>query len=165
MSSGIGTTMNELKIAQLKAAIDAYDARHMLADNGTGGAGSSGDGGSEGAGNTPSPGQGDVDPGYSQYVDQCMADQGADVAGEIAAAGLPLAPVPKTKWELGRTLGGGARDTTWASRGASAMGLPARNGLRTAGAIAAKITAIPVGAAGGYWFGSLLICSATYEAK
>jgi RHS repeat-associated protein len=134
-----------------------------LEETGAGGASSTGEGGSEGGGNTPCEGQEGPDPAYSRCVDQCMSSQGADIAAEIAATMLPFAPTPKTPWELSKTLGGGSSTTTWGSRAAAAMGLPARNGLRTASAVVAKASAFPFAAAGGYWLGSLMVCAASCE--
>ena len=134
-----------------------------VAPTGSGGASSSGAGGEEGIGNTPDPNQATEDPAYEQCIDRCMVSQGADIAGDVALVCLPFAPTPKTSWELGKTLGGGSSVTTWASRAAAAAGLPARNGLRTAGSIAAKATAVPFAAAGGYWVGSLVACAASCE--
>jgi hypothetical protein len=87
-----------------------------------------------------------------------MKSQGADKAAEVLGVCAPFAPTPKTPWEMSKTLGGGSSLTTWASRLASLFGLPARNGLRTAGAVAGKASAVVGSFAGGYWIGSGAAC-------
>ncbi len=60
--------------------------------------------------------------------------------------------------EVSNTLGGGSSLTTWERRLASLLGLPARNGLRTAGAVGGKASAVVGSFAGGYWIGSGAAC-------
>jgi hypothetical protein len=88
-----------------------------------------------------------------------MEAQGADYAAGVFVGLSPFAPTPKTAWEMGRTMGGGATMTTWASRASAALGMSAGNWLRTAGAGAAKLSGLPYAGAGGYLAGSGAICT------
>ena len=93
-----------------------------------------------------------------------MEAQGADYAVAVFTGLSPFAPTPKTAWELGRTLGGGATMTTWASRLSAGLGMPAANPLRSAGAAAAEYSALPYAFAGGYYAGSAAVCAAALSA-
>ncbi len=132
--------------------------------DGMGGASGFGEGGGEGA-----PGAlGDDDGGlvcggdddFAKCWEDCMDAQGADYAAGVFVGLSPFAPTPKTAWELGRTMGGGASMTTWASRLSAGLGMAASNSLRSAGAVAGKVSALPYAFAGGYYGGSAAVCSA-----
>jgi hypothetical protein len=114
-------------------------------------------GGGEGGGNTPSAYTPQPDP-FGDCLDHCMKGQGADVAAKVVEICAPFAPTPKSPWEMSKTLGGGSSLTTWASRLASLFGLPARNGLRTAGKVGGVTSAVVGSAAAGYWVGSGAAC-------
>jgi hypothetical protein len=111
-------------------------------------------GGGEGGGNTPGEVHTQSDP-FGDCVDQCMNDQGADVAGDVVLMCLPFAPTPKFPWEM---IKGASPLTTWASR--LSFGMGAVNPIRTAGRLAAQATAVPMSFAAGYWTGSAGACIA-----
>ena len=129
--------------------------------DGMGGASGFGGGGAEGAPGDDSQNLtcGDGDEEFANCWSDCMEAQGADYAAGVFVGLSPFAPMPKTGWELGRTMGGGATMTTLASRASAAFGMPASNWLRTAGAGAAKLSALPYAGAGGYLAGSAAVCS------
>jgi len=130
--------------------------------DGAGGMPGSGDGGNEGAGGSFPD---DPEPAvcgneFANCWHDCMEAQGADYAAEMFLALMPIAPTPKTAWELSKTLAGGAEMTTWASRVSAGLGMAARNPLRGAGAAAAEYSALPYAFAAGYVTGSAAVCSA-----
>jgi hypothetical protein len=126
---------------------------------GAGGASGAGAGGSEGAGNEATQGPPE-NSAWADCFDRCMERQGANVAGAVVLMCVPFLPTPKTRWELGKTLGGGSPYTTWLSRASSALGMPANNALRTAGRYAATASAGAASGAAAYYATSAVLCSA-----
>jgi hypothetical protein len=127
-----------------------------------GGAGGLGDLGGEGA-----PGFSPDDPQpmaceseAMNCFNECMDAQGADYAAYAFWLAVPFGPVPKTEWELSKTLSGGASTTTLASRLSSYLHYPARNGLRTAGRYSSYFAGPLAAGAAGYWSGSAAVCAA-----
>ncbi len=91
---------------------------------------------------------------------RCMNELGADIAMDFVVSVAAFAPTLKSSYEMGRTLAGGSSLTTWGSRLSSALGMAARNGLRTVSARAARVVAVPYSAAVGYLAGATAACTA-----
>jgi hypothetical protein len=98
-------------------------------------------------------------PSPDQCYNGCIDGLGANYAMDVLLFTTPFAPTLKTPAEFAKTLGGGSRLTTWASRASARLGMPARNWLRSGGRVAAGAVAVPWAFSLGYFATSTAICT------